>query len=330
MLLLNTAIDIGILKTILILKYAFNITLIILPLIFMFFCFKELASLVINPKETSKSLKSLVYRLICCLIVFILPTVINYAFTLLEDFDENKLIYYYNNATLEKIKSAELQLEKATEIERISNAADIKESVSKKQEQETKKANAIKQAREEEAAREAALEQNQNNNTGTSNGNTSNNSSNNNNQSNTQTNTTPYYEGKNDGTIDSSCGNRAQHQIVTYNGQTLGQDAQITMKKGETITLKVNVTQRCGTVKQLVRTSADGQSDWKNYFNQKSVPYVNRNNSSTFRNTDTYNWVITANKTTKGYVILSQTAEHTTPSKGQIKSMIRIRIKVTN
>lgn len=130
-------------------------------------------------------------------------------------------------------------------------------------------------------------------------------------------------------------GKSAQKLHVYHNGERLYDDAEITVKKGDTIRLTVNLTDNCGEVKQLKRTSADGyrsdtkpQNNWTNYFSAQSEPFVNRYDSSTFVERDNFDWVITADKVTNGYVTLSQTTFHSTDQGEEFKSMYRIKIKV--
>ena len=130
-------------------------------------------------------------------------------------------------------------------------------------------------------------------------------------------------------------GKAAQKLHVYHNGQRVYDDACITIKKGETIRLTVNLSDNAGEVKQLTRTSASGQGEkksdpdhWTNWFTAKSEPFVNRYDSSTFIETDNYDWVITGDQVTNGYVILSQTTFHSTDNAPEFKSMYRIRVKV--
>lgn len=122
---------------------------------------------------------------------------------------------------------------------------------------------------------------------------------------------------------------KAQQQEIYYNGQRLQQDSLLNMKVGQTIKIKVKMTENCGKVRWLTRTNADGQKGWQEYFDAYSDPYVNRHDKSTFLPIDTFNWVITAKKKTREPVILSETTFHTTDYRDEVKSMIRIRIKVS-
>ncbi len=124
-------------------------------------------------------------------------------------------------------------------------------------------------------------------------------------------------------------GKAAQKLHVYHDGTRLYDDAYITIKKGETIRLSMNLTDNCGDVELLRRTSADGGSDWKNYVTSYSEPFVDRYDSSTFLEQDNYDWVITGNQTTNGYITLSQTSSHST-AQGEYKSMYRIHVKVVD
>lgn len=123
-------------------------------------------------------------------------------------------------------------------------------------------------------------------------------------------------------------GKSAQKLHVYHNGERLYDDACITIKKGETIRLTVNLSDNAGQVQLLKRTSADGQEDWRQYLTGKSEPYVNRYDSSTFIARDNYDWVITGDRVTNGYITLSQTTFHSTENAPEYKSMYRIKVKV--
>lgn len=127
----------------------------------------------------------------------------------------------------------------------------------------------------------------------------------------------------------------AQKLHVYHNGQRLYDEACITVKKGETIKLTVNLSDNAGKINQLTRTTADGyrsktnpKESWTNFFHAHSEPYVNRYDKSTYIERDNYDWVITADKVTNGYVTLSQTSFHSTDRGPEFKSMYTIRIKV--
>lgn len=135
-------------------------------------------------------------------------------------------------------------------------------------------------------------------------------------------------------TISSWCTHQAARLTGYLNGRKLAEDSTVTMEVGETITITLYLTKECGRIVQLTRTSADGQnssekSHWKNWFSATSVPFVDRNDPSTFVSTDHFDWVITANKSTNGReVILSQTTFQSTSKFSEIKSFFRFNVIV--
>ena len=101
-----------------------------------------------------------------------------------------------------------------------------------------------------------------------------------------------------------------------------GQDSTITMKVGETRSVRAYLPKECGTLIQYTRRSPDGGSGWRNYVSQS---YSGVDSSG-------FNWVITAKK--KGKVTISQTIQYDSKSpsgkcSGNVKSMIRLHIKIT-
>ena len=124
-------------------------------------------------------------------------------------------------------------------------------------------------------------------------------------------------------------GKQAQRINVYHNDTRLYDDAEITIKKGETIRLTMNITENCGDIELLTRTSSDGQSNWKNYISAHSEPFIKRDDPSTYQNISSYDWVITGNQVTNGHIILSQTTQHQTQS-GSYKSMYTIKVNVEN
>ena len=100
-----------------------------------------------------------------------------------------------------------------------------------------------------------------------------------------------------------------------------GQDSTITMRVGETRSIRVNLPSECGRLSRWTRRSADGQSNWSSFVNQS---FGGADNSG-------YTWIITALKT--GSVTLSQTVQYDSlaPSgtcTGNVKSMVRINVNI--
>ncbi len=144
------------------------------------------------------------------------------------------------------------------------------------------------------------------------------------------------------GEIASWCGKHAATLTGYLNGSPLADRSTITMNVGETVTVTLYLTKDCGTIKQLTRTSASGQTSggtggcdlsdpicWKHWFTAKSVPSVNHDNPSTYVNTDHFDWVITATKSANGKTIaLSQTTFQSTSKFSEIKSFFHLNVRV--
>ncbi len=160
-LMLSTYTEISLYQVGLIAKYAFNITLIVLPIIVIITTMVDIGKLVLNPDKPTNQLTAFIKRIIAGLTVFMIPTIVNYAFTLVEDFDPNTFIKYYNDASIEKIKSLKVQYEQEQAAEKAKNQAEIKQATLAKAEEERKRQEQIEQARKEEE------QQNQNNSGGT-------------------------------------------------------------------------------------------------------------------------------------------------------------------
>lgn len=131
--------------------------------------------------------------------------------------------------------------------------------------------------------------------------------------------------------IHSSCGKKAQSLTGYVNGSRISYGQNFTLKVGETLTVKLYLPTRCGTIKLLTRTTASGQEGWDEYFKGNSVPYVNRNDPGTFLARNNFEWVITAKKSTAGkYITLSETTFQKTSAFSEIKSFFEVNVKVTN
>lgn len=329
---LDTINEIGIFRLFLIFKVALTIILTIVPLMLIILVIKDLYEVVFNPDNNKTNLIKIAKRTISAIIIFLLPTIINYSFTLIEDYDDSKITYYYNNASAETISALNVQYNAEKKAKGAEKKIENQELLLQKQLKEQKERDLIK------ANQSPKPSQNTGGNTSTPNSGSSGSNQNNNSSGGNSSNSTPGINStgnfnnisSGNGTIDASCGKRAQTQTLSYNGQELGQDASITIKKGETARIQVKVTDRCGENQLLTRTTADGQSGWRNYLSASSYPFVNRNDSSTFINSDTYEWVITGNETTKDEVILSQTSFQKTSNFDEIKSMVRLHVNVVD
>lgn len=100
-----------------------------------------------------------------------------------------------------------------------------------------------------------------------------------------------------------------------------GNNATITMKVGETKSIRVNIPSECGSLSRWTRRSADGQEDWNQYVTQSFGSADSRG----------YTWIITANRV--GNVTVSQTAQYDSLSPsgvctGNVKSMYTLNINI--
>lgn len=137
MLFLDTVSDIGIYRVFLILKYALNIVLTLVPIIVMIMAIKDLFNLMMNPDSPTKTIQSIISRLTGGLIVFLLPTIISYAFTLIENYDNTTILKYYNEASIEKIQELEEQSKEEQKAGQAQQLAELKDaSLQRKQEEE--------------------------------------------------------------------------------------------------------------------------------------------------------------------------------------------------
>lgn len=144
--------------------------------------------------------------------------------------------------------------------------------------------------------------------------------------------------------VASSCGSTAQRLVQTYQigerdksgniifgkAQSIPYDGNITIGKNQVLRVRLSVTLKCGAVEYLTRTTADGESNWRNYFEGYSKPYVNRYDKSTFIAKKTnYYWIISPKASTNGkYITLSQTATHSTSVYSEIKSFGKVNVRV--
>ena len=133
------------------------------------------------------------------------------------------------------------------------------------------------------------------------------------------------------GGIDSTCGKKAQVLTAYVNGKQIPRYEKFTISVGETLTINLHLPKNFGTIKQLTRTTADGQEGWNNYLSGNSVPYVNRYDASTYLERDNFDWVIVGKKNTNGkYIHLSETTFQSTSKFSEIKSFFNVYVKVVD
>ena len=129
------------------------------------------------------------------------------------------------------------------------------------------------------------------------------------------------------------CRNNSPNLTLKINGRWIGQDGSVSIKVGESFNVEVYLPTKCGTITTLTRTSPDGASNWRELINQDNNPFVVRTDSKTFvSGINKYTWTIAGIKA--GNTIVSQTAEFDVKApngaKSNIKSMIRLNVKITN
>ena len=129
----------------------------------------------------------------------------------------------------------------------------------------------------------------------------------------------------------------------TCDGEHLGQDGEIVIKKDQTVHLKVRIPDDVEGVEQISRTSADGQHDsegrplWANWVSQQVTPKANKKDNTTWFNGREYDWYITGKNTTgNDFIKLSQTVLFKAPNtaaankQASYKGMARLRVKVVD
>lgn len=159
-----------------IIKYAINIACILVPLIVMYNTIVPMLKSVISPDELKKQIPQIAKTIISGLLVFMIPTLLNFVFTDIIPSD-NTLSNCFNNATNENVK----RLRQKEAEERKQSLKETKQEteseIKKRQEEEKAKNEAIKKQREEEERRRQEENANNNNNNNNDNNNEGANSS---------------------------------------------------------------------------------------------------------------------------------------------------------
>ena len=122
----NAANELGFYQVGLILKYALTITLTIVPLIVMIMCMIDLSKHVIKPDSPGPTIKMMVSRLISGLIIFLLPTIITAAFSLIEGYDDSSITKYYTEASAEKLNDLKEEMNSEFKADKNKTNAEIK------------------------------------------------------------------------------------------------------------------------------------------------------------------------------------------------------------
>lgn len=134
MILLEICKNSSILRTMLVIKILLKIILIIGPIIVVLFSIVNFFKVVISgdAKDLKTSTFLLVKRIIACLIIFLLPTIMNYTFNSLVKTNNDSVMQCIENATLEKVKYYE-QLEKEESLKEKETRVNEKSTTDNKQ-----------------------------------------------------------------------------------------------------------------------------------------------------------------------------------------------------
>ncbi len=134
----------------LIVKTFVKIACIIAPIIVIIICIKELYKIVINGKEDElkEAIKINVKRIIACIIVFFLPTIINYIFTEIVNTKNTEVLACFEAASTEKVKELKAKEEEERKAALKAKEAETKRLLKKKNEADQKRKEADKKTYE--------------------------------------------------------------------------------------------------------------------------------------------------------------------------------------
>lgn len=145
----NSVNEIGYYQVGLIIKYTMHIVFTIVPIIVMIMCMIDISKHITKPDAPSPTIKMIVTRIIAGLIIFLLPTMFDAVFSLIENYDNTFITKYYTEASVEKIEQLKVEVEN----ERIANLnkskAELKEAGNKRAEEERKRNEQIEELRKE-------------------------------------------------------------------------------------------------------------------------------------------------------------------------------------
>lgn len=134
----------------LILKYAMNIVFIIVPIIVIALAIIDLFKYMLKPESPGATLKAIITRIIAGLIVFLIPTMIDTVFSLVEGYDDSAITKYYTDASVEKIEQLKVEVENEKIANQNKTKAELKEAALKKAEEERKRNEQIEEQRAEQ------------------------------------------------------------------------------------------------------------------------------------------------------------------------------------
>ena len=97
-------------------KVSLKIIFVIIPIIITIFCIIDVMKIITKPDEAKNTPNIIIRRIISGIIIFMIPSLINYFFTSLVKYDDYMIVKYYEGASREKIKEME-ELAKKEELE---------------------------------------------------------------------------------------------------------------------------------------------------------------------------------------------------------------------
>lgn len=139
MYILDTLNEISYYRVGLIFKYIVNIVFTAVPIMIMILCMTDIAKAIHKPDELKTQIKQATDRIIAGLIIFIIPSIINYGMTLVNGYDNNTILKYYDGASKEKINQLQKQYEAEVKAKANLEAAQYKEDSAKVMNQEAKR-----------------------------------------------------------------------------------------------------------------------------------------------------------------------------------------------
>lgn len=144
----NIVNEIGVYRIALVAKYTLNIILTVIPLIVIIMSTIDISKVIFKPDTLKDSIKKPVNRILAGLAIFLIPTVLEFAFSLIDNYDNTTIITYYNNASIEKIKSLEKEYDTVKIAEQAKEEALRKEELTRQAEEQKKKNEQLEKIRQ--------------------------------------------------------------------------------------------------------------------------------------------------------------------------------------
>lgn len=143
--------------------------------------------------------------------------------------------------------------------------------------------------------------------------------------------------------IKASCGKSPQTVTLTYSicenregkivcgiGTKTPDNSSVTIGKTQSLKVRAELTEECGEIIKVWRITPDGVTKWGNYFEQNTIPYIERWYEDTWQKLSEFTWYITPKSKTNGYIQLSLTVQQITTAFQEIKSFANLHVKVVD